>query len=71
MGTIGYTWYPTELMRNLKYFLVDASKQKSRVHQLDFIEALIRSNVKHIFFKSWTVDMEINSQNIATILEEH
>ena len=29
---VGYTWSPTASMRNLKYFLVDATKQKARVH---------------------------------------
>ena len=33
----GDTWSVTASMRNLKYFLSDASKHKSRVHQLDFI----------------------------------
>ena len=44
---IGDTWYPTASMRTLKYFLADDSKNKSRVHQLDFIEAFLPSNVKH------------------------
>ena len=26
-----HTWYPTKSMRNLIYFLVDASKHKSRI----------------------------------------
>ena len=33
---IGYTWSPTASMRILKYFLVDYSKHKSILHQLDF-----------------------------------
>ena len=40
-------WYPTSLMRNPKYFLEDYSKHKARVHQLDFIGAFIKANVKH------------------------
>ena len=34
---IGYTWSPTASMRILNYFLVDYSKHKSILHQLDFI----------------------------------
>ena len=34
---VGDTWSPTASMRTLKYFLADAAKHKSRVHQLDFI----------------------------------
>ena len=34
---VGYTWSPRASMRNLKYFLVDATKHKAIVHQLDFI----------------------------------
>ena len=32
MEMIGYTWFPTASMRNLNYFLADASKYKVRVH---------------------------------------
>ena len=34
---IGDTWSTTASMRTLKYFLVDATKNKARFHQLDFI----------------------------------
>ena len=37
---VGDTWSPTASMRTLKYFLADAEKHKSIVHQLDFIGAL-------------------------------
>ena len=37
-------------MRTLKYFLADAAKHKSRVHQLDFIVALLKSKVKNRVF---------------------
>ena len=30
---VGDTWSPTASMRTLKYFLADASKHKTRVHQ--------------------------------------
>ena len=38
---VGDTWSPTASMRNLKYFLADAAKHKARVHQKDFIGALL------------------------------
>ena len=37
-------------MRTLKYFLKDAAKHKSRVHQLDFIEAFFQAKVKNRVF---------------------
>ena len=37
-------------MRNLKYLLADATKHKSRVHQLDFIGALFQAKVKNRVF---------------------
>ena len=37
-------------MSTLKYFLVYASKQKARVHQLDFIVSFLQANVKHRYF---------------------
>ena len=46
----GDTWSPTASMRTLIYFLVDASKHKSRVHQLDFIGSLLQEKVKNNFF---------------------
>ena len=47
---IGDTWSPTVSMRNLKYFLADAAKHKARVHQLDFIGALLQAKVKNRVF---------------------
>ena len=47
---IGDTWSPTESMRTLKYFLADAAKHKTRVHQLDFIGAFLQANVKNRVF---------------------
>ena len=44
---VGDTWSPTEYMRTLKYFLADAAKHKSRVHQLDFIGTLLQAKVKN------------------------
>ena len=47
---VGDTWSPTSSMRNLKYFLVDAAKHKSRVHQLYFIGAFLQAKVKNRVF---------------------
>ena len=47
---IGDTWSPTASMRTLKYFLADAAKHKSRVHQIDFIEAFLQAKVKNRVF---------------------
>ena len=33
-------------MRTLKYFLADATKNKERVHQLDFIGAFLQAKLK-------------------------
>ena len=47
---VGDTWSPTASMRNLKYFLEESAKHKARVHQLDFIGALLQAKVKNRFF---------------------
>ena len=47
---VGDTWSPTASMRNLKYFLADAAKHKTRVHQLDFIGAFLQAKVKNRVF---------------------
>ena len=47
---VGDTWSPTASMKNLKYFLADAAKHKSRVHQLDFIGAFLQAKVKNRVF---------------------
>ena len=46
---VGDTWSPTASMRTLKYFLEDAANHKSRVHQLEFIEAFLQAKVKKSF----------------------
>ena len=46
----GDTWSPTASMSNLKYFLSDAAKHKSRVHQLYFILAFLQAKVKNRVF---------------------
>ena len=47
---VGDTWSPTASMRNLKYFLADATKHKTRVHQLYFIGAFLKAKVKNRIF---------------------
>ena len=47
---VGDTWSPTASMRNLKYFLADATKHRERFHQLDFIGALLQAKVKNRVF---------------------
>ena len=37
-------------MRNLKFFLGDATKYKARIRQLDFIGALFHAKVKNKVF---------------------
>ena len=44
------TWSPTASMRKVKYFLADATKHKTRVHQLDFIGACLQAKVKNRVF---------------------
>ena len=62
------TWSPTASMKTLKCFLEDATKQKSRVHQLDFIVILFQAKVKNRVFKIWIVDIQITFQNIQSTL---
>ena len=47
---VGYNWSKTASVRTLKYFLADAVNHKSRVHQLDFIGALLKAKVKNRVF---------------------
>ena len=47
---VGETWSPIASMRTLKYFLADATKHKSRVHQLYFIGAFLQEKVKNRVF---------------------
>ena len=47
---VGDTWSPIASMRTLKYFLADAAKHKTRVHQLDFIGAFLQTKVKKRVF---------------------
>ena len=44
------TWSPIASMRNVKYFLADAAKHKSRFHQLHFIVAFLQAKVKNRVF---------------------
>ena len=47
---VGDTWSPTASMSNFKYFLADAAKHKSRVHQLYFIGAFLQFKLKNRVF---------------------
>ena len=47
---VGDTWSPTASMSTLKYFLADTEKHKARVHQIDFIGALLQAKVKNRVF---------------------
>ena len=47
---VGDAWSPAASMRILKYFLLDADKNKARVHQLDFIGAFLQAKVKNRVF---------------------
>ena len=42
-------------MSALKYFLADATKNKSRVHQLDFIGAFLQERVKNRVFVQFDI----------------
>ena len=44
---VGDNWSPTASMRTLKYFLSDAAKHKTTVHQLDFIGSFLQAKVKN------------------------
>ena len=47
---VGDTWSPTSSMKNLKYFLEDATKHKSIVNQLYFIGELLQAKFKNRVF---------------------
>ena len=47
---VGYTCSPTASIINLKYFLEDAIKHKTRVHQLDFIGSFLETTFKNKVF---------------------
>ena len=47
---VGDTWSPTASMRNFKYFLTDATKHKSRIHQLYFNRVFLQAKVKNRVF---------------------
>ena len=49
-GLVGYTWSPTDSMRNLKYFLADVIKHKVRVNKLYFIGELLQEKFKNRIF---------------------
>ena len=47
---VGDTSSPTASMRTLKYFLEDATKHKSRFHQLYFIGSFLQEKLKNKLF---------------------
>ena len=47
---VGDTWSPTASMRTLKYLLADATKNKARAHNLDFVGALLSAKVNNRVF---------------------
>ena len=67
---VGDTWSPTASMRTSKYFLADAAKHKARLHQLDFIGALLQAKVKNRVLSSWTLGIQIIFQNMHSTLED-
>ena len=67
---VGDTWSPTASMRNLNYFLADAAKHKSRVHQLDFIGVFFQANVKNRVFVKLDMRYADYFHNITNILED-
>ena len=66
---IGDIWSPTVSMRNLKYLLSYYVKHKARVHQLDFIGALLQAKVKTRVFVKLDSSYADYFQNITVILE--
>ena len=67
---IGDTCSLTASRRTLKYFLTDAFKKKSRVHQLDFIGKLLQAKFKNRVFVKFDSRYVDHLQNIQVILEE-
>ena len=67
---VGDTLSPTSSLGTLKYFLADAAKHKSIVHQLDYIGGLLQAKVKNRVLSSWTLGIQIIFQNIHSTLEE-
>ena len=47
---VGDNWSPTASKRTLRYFLVDTTKLKAIVHQLNFIGEFLKAKVKNRVF---------------------
>ena len=60
---VGDNWSPIASMRNLKYFLSDAVKHRSRVNQLDFTGAFLQANFKNRVF------VKLDSRNANYFIE--
>ena len=67
---VGDNWSPTASMRNLKYFLADAVKHKTTVHQLYFIGAFLQEKVKNRIFVKLDSRYADYFQNTQMTLEE-
>ena len=52
---VGDFWSPTASMKNLKYFLADATKHKTIVHQLGFIGSFLQVKVKNRVFVNFDI----------------
>jgi hypothetical protein len=44
------SWSPIAPFRPLEMFLADAARNRCRVHQLDFVEAFLKANVRERIF---------------------
>ena len=66
----GETWSPTASTRTLKCFLSDAIKNKTRVHQLDFIGEYLNAKVKNRVFVNLDIRYADYFQNIQITLKE-
>ena len=67
---VGDTWSTTASTKTLKYSLADAVKYKARVHQLDFIGALLQEKVKNRVFLKLDSIYADSFQNIQITLED-
>ena len=63
------TWSPTASMRDFKYLLADAVKNKSRVNQLGFIGGFLHAKVNNRIFVKFYSRYAEYFQNTLVILE--
>ena len=67
---VGDTWSPTSSIRTLKYLLADAVMHKARLHQLDFIGALLKAKVNNGVFLKLDSKYAYYFQNTIITLKE-